>query len=215
MTSAQLHDYWDGFYDSVASGGVPGEPSAFARWAHERIAPGAPVVELGFGTARDAFFFANSAHPIRAYDFAEAAVRHARERAASEALDAEFDVLDLYDADSVLSAAAQLSALTEPVVYGRFLIHSLEDHGRTNLLDLAAKALAGGGELLLEFRTGLDAGGTHLFGDDHFRIYLDPDHVAGEIVARGGTITHREAGHGLAVYKTEDPHVARLAATFS
>ena len=70
-----------------------------------------------------------------------------------------------------------------------------------------------GGKFYLEFRTGLDADAEHEFGE-HFRKYLEPDVVVAEIEARGGQIEHREAGHGLAVYKNEDPHVCRLVATW-
>ena len=215
MTSEALHAYWDGFYASKACSGVPGEPSSFARWVQERLEAKATMVEFGFGTARDSMYFAEHGHEVIGYDFAETAVRRARKQAREHDLAARFDVLDLYDDDAVATVAERLVNLDAPILYGRFLIHSLEESGRGNLLDLAAKALPRGGELLLEFRTGLDAGHQHLFGDDHFRVYLDPDAVVAEIEVRGGTITHYGAGHGLAVYKSEDPHVARLAASFS
>lgn len=215
MTSEALHAYWDSFYASKASGGVPGDPSDFARWAQTRLDPTTTVAEFGFGTARDSLYFAEAGHPVLGFDFAETAVRRAQRQAHEHGLAAEFTVLDLYDDPAVVTVAERLIALEAPVVYGRFLIHSLEESGRGNLFDLAAKALTRGGEILLEFRTGLDAGHQHVFGDDHFRVYLDPDAVVAEIEVRGGTITHCEAGHGFAVYKSEDPHVARLAARFS
>jgi len=215
VVSEALHAYWDGFYASRASSGVPGEPSSFARWVQSRLDPAATVVEFGFGTARDSLYFAEHGHRVLGYDFAETAVRRARQQSHEHGLVAEFTVLDLYDDAAVAAVAESLVTFDAPVIYGRFLIHSLEEPGRANLLDLSAKALTGGGELLLEFRTGLDAGHQHVFGDDHFRVYLDPDAVVAEVEVRGGTIAHREAGHGLAVYKSEDPHVARLAARFS
>ena len=62
---------------------------------------------------------------------------------------------------------------------------------------------------------GKDAGEAHLFGDDHYRTYLDPQVVVEEIEARGGTVMVLEQGHGMAVYKSEDPHVARIVASWS
>jgi hypothetical protein len=100
------------------------------------------------------------------------------------------------------------------VVYARFLVHALEDPGRLNLWRFAETALATGGKLYLEFRTGEDENQPHVFGE-HFRRYLAPDVVVGEVAERGGRIEHREEGHGLAVYKDEDPHVCRLAVTWS
>jgi hypothetical protein len=215
MTSAPHHDYWDSFYASRASGGVPEEPSAFGRWVLDELAPGQPVVEFGFGTARDALWFADRGHQVLGYDFAESAVHQAQGRADGRSLPAGFEVLDLYDGPRVDAVATELAGtVAAPALYGRFLIHSLEESGRRHLLDLAARVLNGGGQLYLEFRTGKDAGGTHLFGDDHFRVYLDPDLVVGEVEARGGRVSVLQEGHGFAVYKSEDPHVARLVATF-
>jgi hypothetical protein len=126
-----------------------------------------------------------------------------------------FSVLDLYDDSACAVAAKELArTLDRPVIYGRFLLHSLEERGRTNLFDLAAVALASGGRIYLEFRTGKDAEAEHVFGDDHFRAFLDPSAVAAEIAERGGTIRRLEEGHGFAVYRSEDPHVARLVADF-
>jgi len=214
--SEQHHDYWDGFYAGRASGCVPEQPSDFARWVDRQLKTGQEVVELGFGTARDSLFFARHGRAVRGYDFAESAVAHARSQVAQQGLDSEFGVLDLYDDLGVRRTATSLSAGSGArAVYARFLVHSLEDAGRANLLRLSATALGGGrGELFLEFRTGKDLGQEHLFGDDHFRLFLDPMTVELEIEALGGEVTYREEGCGLAVYKTEDPHVARLVAHF-
>jgi len=210
---SEHHEYWNSFYSGRASSGVPEEPSAFARWVQERLGPDQPLVELGFGTARDALWFATQGHPVQGFDFAESAVPRAQGEADGQGVSAAFAVLDLYDASGVQVAAKDIRRTTStPAVYGRFLIHSLEEVGRANLLDLAAEVLAAGGDLYLEFRTGQDRGQQHVFGDDHFRVYLDPDIVVREIEERAGTIVHSEAGHGLAVYKTEDPHVARIVA---
>lgn len=209
------HDYWDSFYAGRISGDVPGEPSAFAQSVRADMPERQPVVEFGFGTGRDSLWFAQQGHDVRGLDFAETAVARAQGQADAHDLTARFSVLDLYDEPGCLATAEELSStLTRPAIYGRFLIHSLEHSGRTNLLDLAATVLGDGGELYLEFRTGKDAGHKHLFGDDHFRIYLDPEVVAHEIEQRGGNVLRLDEGHGFAVYKSEDPHVARLVASF-
>ncbi len=194
---------------------MPGRPSAFAWWVDTQLPAGREVVELGFGTGRDSLFFARLGRRVRGFDFAESAVAQARGQADEHALSADFDVLDLYDDLAVSRVAESLSsAPATRAVYARFLVHSLEEAGRANLLRLAATALRPGGELFLEFRTGKDLGQEHLFGDDHFRVFLDPMVVETEIEALGGEVTYREEGCGLAVYKTEDPHVARLVARF-
>jgi Methyltransferase domain len=216
VSTSTHHDYWDSFYAGKTSGDVPGEPSAFALSVLPDMAPDQPVVEFGFGTGRDALWFAQQGHQVLGLDFSEAAVARAQGQADGHGLSARFGFLDLYDDDGVAASADELlSTLQSPAIYGRFLIHSLEEAGRRNLLDLSAKVLADGGELYLEFRTGKDAGHQHVFGDDHFRVYLAPTLVAEEIVERGGSVIRLEEGHGFAVYKSEDPHVARLVATFA
>ena len=210
------HDYWDAFYASKESGGVPEEPSAFARWTDERLGPDQVVLEFGFGTGRDSLWFADRGHGVIGFDFAESAVGRAQGEGDARSLPVKFVPLDLCDADGVRSTAKeQAEAHKSPAVYGRFLIHSLEADGRGNLLDLAATVLDDGGELYLEFRTGQDQGKQHVFGDEHFRVYLDPEVVVREVEERGGTVTDLEQGHGFAVYKTEDPHVARIVARWT
>jgi hypothetical protein len=204
--------YWDDFYRDARSASVPRDPSAFAVWVADRLDPGQLVVELGFGTARDALWFVQQGHVLRGYDFADSAVAAAEGHARELPGDAAFAALDLSDGDAVHRVVDDLRRHgSAPAVYGRFLIHSLEDAGRAHLIELAGGL---GAQLFLEFRTGKDQGAQHLFGDDHYRTYLDPETVVAEIEERGGTVTTLEQGHGLAVYKSEDPHVARIVASF-
>lgn len=205
--------YWDDFYKGDRSANVPRDPSAFATWVAGQLASEQTIVECGFGNARDSFWFAHHGHAVRGYDFANSAVSAAQGASDAEpSMDARFQVLDLSDADAVAAVAADLKALPgRAAVYGRFLIHSLENHGRHNLIELA-RGLSG--ELYVEFRTGKDAGQKHLFGDDHYRTYLDPQTVVAEIEERGGEVMVLEQGHGMAVYKSEDPHVARIVAAW-
>jgi hypothetical protein len=204
------HDYWDSFYASRKSEAVPHEPTAFARWVEPLLPRGETLIEFGFGNARDSFWFCRQGHPVRGYDFAESAVDHAQAHANDENLDARFQTLDLYDGEAVASVRSELQG-TRPAIYGRFLIHAVEAAGRHHLFDLAAHSE---GTIHLEFRTGQDKNSKHLFGEDHFRNYLDPQDVEGELKARGASILRSEAGHGLAVYKSEDPHVARIVASW-
>jgi hypothetical protein len=206
--------YWDDFYKGDRSANVPRDPSAFATWVAGQLQDEQLIVECGFGNARDSFWFAHHGHAVRGYDFADSAVAAAQGAAEAEpSMDARFQVLDLSDEDAVKAAATDLQDLPgRAAVYGRFLIHSLEDEGRHNLIELA-RSLSG--EMYVEFRTGKDAGQTHLFGDDHYRTYLDPQTVVSEIEARGGAVMVLEQGHGMAVYRSEDPHVARIVASWA
>lgn len=204
------HDYWDSFYATRRSAAVPHEPTAFARWVEPLLSRGEKLIEFGFGNARDSFWMCRQGHPVRGYDFAESAIDHAQAEAHAHKVDALFLDLDLYDADAVERVARELQG-TRPAVYGRFLIHALEAAGRHHLFDLAMVSEA---TIYLEFRTGQDKSNRHLFGEDHFRNYLDPQEIESELKTRGATVLHSEAGHGFAVYKSEDPHVARIVASW-
>jgi SAM-dependent methyltransferase len=207
-------EYWDRFYAGAVDRTVTDEPSAFAWWVHDQHATAAdaalPVrlVDIGMGTGRDALWFSGRGYDVLGLDYSPKAVALAERRAAAAGLTAGFDLLDLYDDEQVASMAAALAA-PSTTVYARFLVHAIEDLGRANLLALAATVCAGSGRLFLEFRTGKDAEALHVFGE-HFRRFLEPSVVVDEVEELGGTVLHREEGHGLAVYGDEDPHVARL-----
>lgn len=207
--------YWNSFYGGRASREVPEVHSPFADWAHSRIPAGLAIAEFGFGTARDSLWFASLGRSVVGYEYAETAVKAAQSHADKEGFDAEFRELNLYDSQSTEWAAITLLRRGGIAIFARFLIHSLEDQGRRNFFDLAAIALSSGGHLYLEFRTGKDAKAEHLFGNDHFRRYLDPAAIEHELEARGAVILYSESSHGLAIYKSEDPHVARIVARWA
>jgi hypothetical protein len=208
------HDHWWPFYFGQSQQTVPTQPSPFARWVHDREPPGSAMVDIGTGTGRDALWFARQDRDVLGLDYIPAATERAGKQAREQDLPARFRTLNLYDTRQILALGADLAHReTPPALYGRFLIHALEDTGRHNLWRIASMCLRRGGRLYLEFRTGLDAGADHEFGE-HFRRYLEPDTVVAEIEAAGGQIEHREAGHGLAVYQNEDPHVCRLVTTW-
>src|SRR3954454_4105173 len=132
--------YWDTFYSSRVSADVPAEPSPFARWVEPSLESGQVVVEFGFGNARDSMWFARAGHEVMGFDFAHSAVEHATTHAREVGLPATFAELDLYEEVDVKAAGDSiLDRQLVPAVYGRFLIHSLEDTGRLHLLDLAAR----------------------------------------------------------------------------
>ena len=94
-------------------------------------------------------------------------------------------------------------------VYARGLLDTLGPSGRDNLWRFASMAQRRGGETYLEFRTPRSRKERKHFGV-HQRTYVDPDTVAREVAAYGGTVVHRETGRDLAPLGSENPHIARL-----
>lgn len=203
---------WEPFYRSGTSSAVPSTPSVFATWVSGQESARSVVVDVGTGTARDAIWFGHEGHRVIGLDYARPALGQARARAAEESLSLDFERLNLYSLRQVLAAGARLARIPErKILYGRFVLHALEDDGRCNFWRLAQMALGNGGRLYLEFRTHLDEGSYHEFGE-HFRHYLDPEMIMDEIDSRGGGIVDRQEGYGLAPLRQEDPHMCRLVA---
>ncbi|KAA1421070.1 class I SAM-dependent methyltransferase [Nocardioides humilatus] len=205
---------WDTFYAAHRSA-LPTKPSPFARWVREHYPSDRPMVDIGAGNARDARWFARTTgRPVTAIDYTIGAMLRAQRRV-SDSVPLSFEVLNLYDAREALGLGVRLSRLETPAdVYARFLLHALEDVGRENFWRVASMALRAGGHLFLEFRTTEDRKRPHVF-QQVGRRYLDPATVVAEIEAAGGRVLHQESGTGLAPFKTEDPHVCRIVATWS
>ncbi len=209
--------YWQEFY-GLRGDAVPQEPSSFARWVVEQESQMSPksgsaapeLVDIGSGTGRDSVWFASQGFSTLGFDFSRAGVAYAQEQANRLGVAADFRHLNLYDLRHVLVTGATLARNNRvDFVYARFLVHAMEDGGRLNLWRLSRSALLGRrGRLFLEFRTEAT---EHEFGE-HFRKFVQPDVVAGELGEYGFTIEHLENRHGLAVHRDEDPRVCRIVA---
>lgn len=205
--------HWWPFYFGSAGETVSARPSPFASWVAERE-PAAAVVDIGSGTGRDSLWFASQGHDVLGLDYIPAATERAGNTASASGLSARFLTFNLYDVRQVLAVGAELAHREDPpVLYARFLVHAIEDEGRHALWRMASMCLRRGGRFYLEFRTSQNAEEEKVYGE-HFRKYLPGDAVVAEIEEWGGQVEHREEGHGLAVYKDEDPHVCRLVATW-
>ena len=207
-------EYWDEFYAGRARAAIGDDPSDFACWLPTAHVLPRRLIDVGTGTGRDGLWFARQGLDVIGLDFSPASVQLAVDSAASARIAARFEVLDLYDEAAVVDRAVALAADMPVTVYGRFLIHAIEDAGRANLFRFA-RALGGdGGLLAVEFRTGKDANAPHVFGE-HFRHFLEPGLVVDELEALGAVVLSLEEGHGFAVFRDEDPHVCRLVAGWS
>jgi hypothetical protein len=72
--------------------------------------------------------------------------------------------------------------------------------------------LPGGFTLYAEFRTTRDRELPKVYGE-HSRRYIDEKAFAAKLTGTWGfDVEHLEAGRGLAPYRDEDPHLARIIA---
>ncbi len=206
--------FWQDFYKSPDAARVPTGPSAFATWAHQRMVDGGhptgTVLDVGTGTGRDAAYFAAQGHKVVAFDFTTTGLRQTEGLRASAVGTVNVRALNLEDLRSVLVTGARF-AHRDGIrqVYARGMLDTLGATGRDNLWRFASMVQRRGGETFLEFRTPRSRRDTKHFGV-HQRTYVDPDVVAREVAAYGGTVVHRETGRDLAPLGSENPDIARI-----
>ncbi|MGH3332485.1 MAG: class I SAM-dependent methyltransferase [Nocardioidaceae bacterium] len=210
MRGERRHEkYWQVFYTTKASK-VPSEPSSFAQWVAGLTPRPKSLVDVGCGTGRDALWLSGQGIDVLGCDYSGPGLRFAAERAKEQGRDTTFRKLNLYDLRRSLTVGALLAReRSTDAVYARFVVHALESDGRNNLWRFSRAVLRRTrGRLYLEFRTEAT---EHEFGE-HFRQFVQPEVVCGELESYGFAIEHCEDRYGLAVHKNEDPRVCRIIA---
>ncbi|NLF06292.1 MAG: class I SAM-dependent methyltransferase [Actinomycetales bacterium] len=203
---ARVH--WTRFYGQDR--GVP-QPSPFAAWVAQRVpASLGTVIELGCGNGRDTAVVAQGRRAL-GMDYSPTAIERNRAAWAGSRLD--FAQVDVSDAESLAAATAGWFDDGPVAVYSRFFVHAISDEAEATLLAFLRESLPTGSVVYLEFRTEQDASTPKVFGE-HYRRFVDPDALVARLSAGDHfVLEHAERGHGLAVYKDEDPYVARLVLT--
>ena len=206
--------YWHDFYKSPDGGRVPKDPSLFAHWAQERMTDAGHaqdlVIDVGSGTGRDAAYFAANGHRVAALDFSTIGMKHTQQQRKDAAGAVTVRWFNLEDLRSVLLTGARFAQRPGTrQVYARGLLDTVGHNGRDNFWRFASMVQRRGGETFLEFRTPRSRKDKKHFGT-HQRTYVDPDVVAREVAAYGGTVVHRETGRDLAPLGSENPHICRM-----
>lgn len=207
--------YWNGYY---RSGGVPELPSQFALFVAGELASGAvqpvaAILDIGCGNGRDSVFFAQLGHAIGGLDRSEQAIAACTARLA--AMPRNSPAKALFQAGCAESGAieALAGAFEGPLlVYSRFFFHAVDDGAEAEILGRVGKLLnQRGGALAVEFRTIHDSDGTRETGA-HYRRYVDPAAYAARLADSGLQVSWQAQGRGMAKYRSDDAHVARILA---
>ncbi len=216
----EISTYWEKFY-SAAPTTVPGDASNFARHVAERCEGIDVLVELGCGTGRDAIWLAKSgAGMVLATDGSSAALDFVQERSRSEGINSLFTRrVDLHDDDSLNWVAGWISDqrgsngnhAPKVVIYGRFLLHAIDEPAQDNLIRFAASHLKSGDLLALEYRAKELNSEEYVFGS-HYRRPVDPSLVEQSCYSFGFKTVSTEVSDEFATYKNERPLVARTLA---
>lgn len=207
MNDLPRSGYWDDFY-SRSRVGAPTYPSQFAAFAINEFFDIDGLIEFGCGNGRDSEFFAANGFDLLAVDASAEAIELCRSRSRhrharfiqSHAAEARGEI------DDFLTGKARVA------VYARFFLHAIEEGEARDFLGLLGTLLPRGSQLFLEYRTTEDANQEKVFGDGHYRRYLDHRETLGRIEAAGFTVAYEIEGRGLAKYRDEDARVGRCVA---
>lgn len=208
--------HWDAYYSRKK----PDEPwsvdpSPFAVFVTDQQNP-ARLLEVGCGNGRDSLYFSSRGFEVVGTDYSAPALELCAARAVEAGLTATFEPLNIYDVVDVARFNAA-NAQGFDALYARFFVHAITEQGEEDLLRVCQSALRPGGRCYLEFRTNHDlraqagrAISANEREDGHYRRFVDPDVLITRAKAHGLDLVSREEGHGLAAFRDEDPHVARL-----
>lgn len=209
--AAMAEIYWNRVYRAGA-GTAP--PSSFAVFVSKQVPEDArAVIEFGCGNGRDTLEVAGPRRIGLGLDYSDAAVaRNQTTWPEKDHPQLRFRQADVRDAESLRRATADAirDAGGKVAIYSRFFIHAIDDEAEAVLRGFFESTLPAGTALFFEFRTHLDAVLEKTFGG-HFRRFVNPDDFVARMTSSGKfKLTYRDVGTGLAPYKDEDPHVARL-----
>jgi SAM-dependent methyltransferase len=215
IDSRRSGGYWDSYYRQQ---GAPELPSQFALFVANEVVTGelpapAAVLDIGCGNGRDTLFFARLGFQVGAIDQSQAAIGLCRERLERElgpaAEAARLEVGDAGSADLGLLAAQFEGPL---LLYSRFFFHAIDADAELDVIAQAAAVLKRrGGALAVEYRSTEDASAAKVTSA-HYRRFIDPDAFAARVTAAGLVVQWRAEGRGMAKYRADDAHVARLIA---
>ena len=214
ITISDNRAYWDNFYKSNRNY----SESTFCIEIRQKFQQDTIIVDIGCGSGRDSFSFAANGFEVFGIDGSYEAIAANTERAKELNYNEEiiFSEVDLSDGIALREIFSTVFARSEVskkkiVLYLRFLLHAIDDQTQQVLLDTIAEYLPVGTSFVAEFRSAEDVERSKVY-DDHYRRFVETDHLLAELTNRGFSIKEFYKGTGLSIYKDEDPFLARVLA---
>ncbi len=210
---SQSFHFWENYYRDLINETLP-DASHFAIYACKFIDPDALVIDLGCGNGRDSRFLGRF-NDLVGIDQSGAAIQYCNSQLLlkiEKAKNIAFHNLTIEDVKifEIFNAKLRTCAYQKIFIYARFFLHAIDETQYekfwdfTHWLNLRYSVAIG-----VEFRTIEDKYNFKEF-PDHFRRYLDPKAVVTDAESRGFFVREIQQGYGLAKYKSEDPHLARI-----
>lgn len=204
--------YWDAYY-AHRGGRWPMPPSQFSVFVVGETAENVnTVVDIGCGDGRDSFFFLSSGYRVVSIDASAAAIEGCRASLAVRneewASRAHFAHVPIGHATA--DALKHLLPNDNPVlVYARFFLHAVDEETETDLFRALATIRNKVAVVALEFRTDRDRHQMKAT-PDHYRRFIRPTDVVERAALAGYQLDYCVEGFGMAKYRHEDAHVARI-----
>lgn len=206
-------NFWDSFYREQESQNII-DASSFAHFVREFINAESLVIDLGCGNGRDSRYL-NSFFDVVGIDQSEEAIEFCKAQRRSNAekiKKLDFRVLPIEDKNicEIFQTDYIKSEYVNVFVYARFFLHAIDKAQYESFWDFV-KCLSQiySVSVGVEFRTNEDEKNFKQF-PDHFRRFLDPTAVVADAEGRGFRVRKIQKGYGLAIYKNENPHLARI-----
>lgn len=206
--------YWEDYYSQRRrdQAFVPSQFAAFV--ASEAAGRIDGILEVGCGNGRDALFFSGLGYRVVGIDSSSEAIDLCRSRASSlpEPERERLVFVNTTAAGSgVTSGLEQLARIGAEriAVYARFFLHAVDESVEADLLHSVAEAGSEAVLLAAEFRTPRDRDLTKST-PDHYRRFIEPSAVIERAVSVGFSVEYWTEGRGLAKFRSDDAHVARV-----
>jgi len=206
--------YWETYYaDRRADQAYV--PSQFAAFIASEVAGTIDgVLDVGCGNARDTLFFSGLGYRAVGIDSSSRAIELSEQRTRLLPQQEQDRLRFLTGSASHSGITAGLQQLTglgaqRIAVYARFFLHAISEDVEADLLATVAAAGSEVRLLAVEFRTHLDRELTK-YTPDHYRRFIDPAALRERAERIGYTIGYAVEGLGLAKFRSDDAHVARV-----
>ncbi len=212
---AKEEGYWDTFYSKGFSVSIP---SQFCTLAASEIGIDRPIVEFGCGNGRDSTYLASQGFDVHACDLSKEVISLNQPRVESLKQgngNLTFSCVDASNSEqveSIIKRARSGGRSDSITVYHRFFLHAIDENQEDLFMGGLSSALKAEDEIYMEFRSKEDARLPKIFGNGHYRRYVDTDLLIEKLTNLGFSITYVYTGRGMAKYKAEDPFVSRIIA---
>lgn len=201
--------YWNQFYLNGNKFQLH-PPSQFAAFIASEYDSFPLIIDVGCGNGRDTLFFAQLGHETIGIDASETAISVCERSIAGDQKDKHRfmlkNVTELAESDNFIQ-----SIISRPkLIYSRFFLHAVDESEEKSFFDFAFKCAQPSDVIAIEFRSHWDKN-TPKMTNTHYRRYINPELLISNVINDYSCqLEYFACGVGMAKYKQDDAHVARI-----